>query len=185
MQNISAQILSIMGMIMNTLSWQNKKKQLVILFQFFGSAFFAVSFFMMKAYVGAFFNLIGVLRAIVYLDEEKFKANSPKWLYGFITLYVITYFITVIFFTEHKVINYIISFLPVVGMTVQNIAFCKKDAKSIRNLGFISSPAWLIYNINAGSIGAILCEVLTLISIIVGKIRIDWKKVPKFKNPAD
>ena len=44
---------------------------------------------------------------------------------------------------------------------------------------FVSSPAWLIYNIISLSIGAICCEVFSLISILVGLLRLDREKNEK------
>ena len=64
----------------------------------------------------------------------------------------------------------------VIGMISTTISFRLTDAKSIRRYGLISSPSWLIYNIANFAIGAIICEVLSLGSIILGIIRLDRKK---------
>ena len=71
--------------------------------------------------------------------------------------------------------NAIVEILPVIGMTATTFAFRCKTAKATRLLGLVSSPAWLIYNIVNFAIGAICCEVFSLISIIVGLIRLDGK----------
>ena len=72
--------------------------------------------------------------------------------------------------------NLIVEFLPVIGMTATTISFRLSDAKAIRKYGLISSPSWLIYNIANFAIGAICCEVLSLISIVIGMIRLDRKQ---------
>ena len=59
------------------------------------------------------------------------------------------------------------------------LAFAGNDAKIIRLSGFISSPCWLVYNIFNNAIGGMLCEIITLISIISALIRID---IPKKKR---
>lgn len=53
------------------------------------------------------------------------------------------------------------------------LAFAGNDAKIIRLSGFISSPCWLVYNIFNNAIGGMICEIITLISIISALIRID------------
>ena len=49
------------------------------------------------------------------------------------------------------------------------------NPEAIRKYALISSPLWLIYNIANFSIGAIICEVLSLCSILVGMLRLDRK----------
>jgi len=70
-------------------------------------------------------------------------------------------------------VNAIVEILPVIGMTATTFAFRCETAKATRMLGLVSSPAWLVYNIVNLAIGAICCEVFSLISIIVGLIRLD------------
>ena len=73
--------------------------------------------------------------------------------------------------------NFAIESLPVIGMTALNVGFRLKKASDIRKCGLVSSPAWLIYNIAAGSLGAILCEIFTLLSIFIGMLRHDKPRV--------
>ena len=56
------------------------------------------------------------------------------------------------------------------------LSFRLTDAKAIRRYGLISSPSWLIYNICCFSLGAIVCEVLSLFSIGIGMFRLDRQK---------
>ncbi len=53
------------------------------------------------------------------------------------------------------------------------LAFAGNNAKIIRLAGFISSPCWLVYNIFNNAIGGMICEIITLVSIISALIRID------------
>ena len=72
--------------------------------------------------------------------------------------------------------NFIIELLPVVAMILATISYRFTRARDIRRFGVFSSPMWLIYNCFCFSIGAILSEILNLISIIIGIIRFDLKK---------
>ena len=54
-----------------------------------------------------------------------------------------------------------------------------KKAAHTRLTGLINSPTWLIYNILNRSIGGSLTEAISLVSIIVGIIRLDLRKKPK------
>jgi hypothetical protein len=122
-------------------------------------------------------NAVAVIRAIVFLNKEKLKADHPAWLAGFVAVYLICYGLTfTVFGTEATVRNLVLEFLPVLGMTATTISFRLTDAKSIRRYGLISSPSWLIYNVANFAIGAIICEVLSLGSIFIGMLRLDRKK---------
>ena len=53
------------------------------------------------------------------------------------------------------------------------VGFSKTDAKAVRICGFISSPCWLIYNCVNMTVGGILCETISLISILSAYLRLD------------
>ena len=69
-----------------------------------------------------------------------------------------------------------IELLPVIGMTAISVGFRLKDSADIRRCALVASPAWLIYNVLAGSLGASICEIFSLGSIIIGMLRHDKKK---------
>lgn len=172
-----AQLVGIAAMAFNILSYQQKTRARAIGFQFFGSALFAVNYFLLGAMVGGILNLVGTVRAIVFLNKEKLQAQRLPWLFGFTAVYLASYVLTFTVFGKALTpFNLIVEFLPVIGMTATTISFRLTDAKSIRRYGLISSPSWLIYNIVNVSIGAICCEVLSLGSILIGMLRYDRKK---------
>ena len=171
-----AQIIGIVAMAFNTLSYQGKKQSSVILCQLFGAVLFAANYLLLGATVGGILNIIGAVRAIIFLFKEKLKADHLPWFIAFIASYVAVYVLNfTVFGKEPTAFNLIIEILPVIGMLALNIGFRLKSASDVRKCGLVSSPSWLIYNIVAGSWGAIICEVLTLISILVGMLRHDKK----------
>ena len=86
-----AQVIGIFAMAMNCLSFQFKQKKQILAFQLCGSALFAVNFFMLGAFAGGLLNAIGIFRAIVYMKEQAFRAKHVAWVYGFGTLFVLSY----------------------------------------------------------------------------------------------
>ena len=174
---IAAQIIGVLAMAFNIWSYQQKQQKYIIALQLFGSLLFTAHFFMLGAYMGGLLNAVGIVRALVFLYKDKLKSQHVLWLVAFILAYILSYFLTfTLFKKEFTLINSIVEILPVIGMTATTIAFRCKTAKSTRLLGLVSSPAWLIYNIVNLSIGAICCEVFSLISIIIGLIRLDKMK---------
>lgn len=172
--DLIAQIIGILAMMFNILSYQQKTRTRAIAFQLGGALLFAVNFLMLGAIVGGILNAVAAIRAVVFLNRDKLQANRISWLVGFIAVYAASYALTfTVFGKEPSALNLLIEILPVIGMTATTISFRLSDAKAIRRYGLISSPCWLIYNIANFSIGAILCEVLSLGSIIIGMLRLD------------
>ncbi|MBE6645996.1 MAG: YgjV family protein [Ruminococcaceae bacterium] len=177
---IAAQVISILGMAMNVLSFQQKNKNTVIFFQFFGGALFSVSFFMLSAPVGAIMNVIAVIRAVVYMNKEKFRSDSIIWVYVFTASFFISYALTfTLIGKEPSVKNLIVELLPIIGMIATTVSFRLEGAREVRRLGLISAPAWLTYNIFCFSLGGILCEAFGIISIFIGMIRFDFGKAKR------
>ena len=173
---IVAQAVSILAMAFNILSYQCKTQKGIITLQFFGSGLFALSFFLLGSLMGMLMNLVNVIRAAIYREKERLHADHILWLIGFIALFLITYLLSfTVFGTEPSATNLIVELLPVIGSTASTISFRLKGARVVRLLGLISSPAWLIYNIVAFSVGAILCEAISLVSILVALFRFDRK----------
>lgn len=174
-----AQIVGLLAMAFNILSYQQKTRSRAIGFQLCGGLLFAVNFFLLGAMVGAILNVIAVVRAIVFLNKERLHAGHPAWLLGFGAAYLASYVLTFTAFgKEATFFNLLVEFLPVIGMTATTISFRLTDAKAIRRYGLVSSPSWLVYNIANFSIGAIICEVLSLGSILIGMFRLD-REAPK------
>lgn len=174
---IIAQAIGIIAMSINILSYQQKEQRKIIIMQLFGATLFAVNMFMIGATVGGILNAVGAVRAIVYSNKKKFRADTLIWVFGFGILYLTSYVLTfTVFGKEPTVTNIIVEFLPLIGMFATGIGFYLTDAKAVRRMGLISSPSWLIYNIFNVAIGGIICEILAIFSIIIGMIRHDRKK---------
>lgn len=174
---IVAQIVGLFAMTFNIFSYQQRTQKRAIAFQLGGSILFCVNFLMLGALVGGLLNAVGIVRALVFLNKEKLKATHPVWLIGFTAVYLMSYVLTfTVFGKEATVFNLIVEFLPVIGMTATTISFRLSDAKAIRRFGLVSSPSWLVYNIVNFAVGAIICEVLSLCSILIGMLRLDKSK---------
>ncbi|MBR2929928.1 MAG: YgjV family protein [Clostridia bacterium] len=171
---IAGQIISIAAMGCNIISYQQKKESHLVACQLIGGALFSLSFFLLGATVGGLLNLVAAVRAVIFLFSEKLHASHPAWLCGFIACYVAFYILTfTVFGVEPKPITLLIEVLPVIGMTALSVGFMKGDSGAVRKAGLVSSPAWLIYNIYYLSIGAIICEAISLCSIFIGMLRHD------------
>lgn len=175
--DIIAQAIGLVAMAFNILSYQQKSSSGAIACQLFGSALFSASFFMLGATVGGIMNLIGAVRAIVFVNKKKLRADHVGWLVFFIVVYLLSYVFTfTVFGKAFTLRDGILELLPIVAMIATTVSFRLESTKVIRRYGLISSPCWLVYNIASTAVGAIVCEVISLLSIAVGMLRYDIKK---------
>ena len=174
---IIAQAFGIIGMLMSILSYQQKGKARILTFQLLGSVLFVVNFFLLGAFSGAILNFVAIVRALIFIYEDKVHADHPAWTIGLTAVYVLSYIsVFTIFGKEPTVINLFVEILPVLAMTVTTVAFRYKEDKILRRVAFISSPLWLTYNFIFFSLGGIIGETLNLSSAIIGTLRLDRKK---------
>lgn len=172
-----AQIIGIAAMLINVLSFQCKKQRPLIVMQLVSSSLYATNLFLLNAPTGCILNIVGMCRAVVFSNKERFRAGSRAWLFGFSAAYVGVYALTFsVFGKEATALNLLVEFLPVIGMIATTVGFYREGAKDIRMLSLINSPCWLVYHLTTLSIGGICGEILTLVSILVGFFRHDRGK---------
>ncbi len=174
---IIAQTIGIVAMAMNILSFQCKQQKNIIFMQLFGALLFTVNFLILDAITGACLNFIAILRALVYANKERFHGEKSFWAWLFSALFISTYFLTfTVFGKEPTAFHLIIEVLPVIAMVVTTISFQAKKAATVRKLALIGSPLWLVYNCFCFSLGGILCEAISIVSVIIGMLRYDRKQ---------
>jgi hypothetical protein len=176
-REVWAQIIGILGMAANIWSYQQKSKMGVIVLQFGGAVLFTFNFLLLGAITGTMLNGINILLSAVFLLKDRVKADHVGWAILFFALYTSAYVMTfTVFGMKPTVVNFAREALPLLGTYLTVISYRKKDAGAIRKLGLIRSPAWLVYDALVFSIGGVICEVISLVSIVAGIIRFDIKK---------
>ena len=179
---IIAQVVGVVGMVLNIVSFVQKRQKTIILWQLCGAVFWTTHYCLLgiaqgTVLVGFILNIVAIIRAIVYSNKEKFHAESNWWIFGFTLSYIAAYVCAfAVFGKEPTLKNFLLELLPVIGMVSLTVGFKMKKAVHVRALGYINSPAWLTYNIAHLSISGIICEVFTLISMTIGVLKHDIKK---------
>lgn len=158
---ITAQALSIFAMLTAALAFQCKSNKNFCIWQAVSSSAFAASFIILGAYTGALSNIVNIFRGTL------FGLAPRKYRKAYLVFLELAY-IGVAFFTYDGIFSLIILAAQVVGTA--SIFFDR--GKVIRIIQFFwISPIWLAYSIYFFSLGGILCEVFTLVSIIISVIR--------------
>lgn len=161
MFSVIAQIFGIVGMGFNIFSFQCKKQKQLVTVLGLGSFMFSLNFLMLGAFAGAGFNLLNILRSVCILK----KKSQNNLLFGVISaLYIIVAILT--FDTFWTIILLAAQLVATYSLWYRNGNFIRLAQI------FCVSPIWLVNNLFVSfSLGGIICEVFTIISVIVSLYR--------------
>ncbi|MDD3226925.1 MAG: YgjV family protein [Tissierellia bacterium] len=163
MNFIAAQIIGFIGTGLLVFSYQFKESKKLFIVQMFSNIAYILHFFMLGAFSGSINIAIALVRNFVLINSSKGWSRNKYWLWLFISLHII-----VTIFTYQDMF----SLLPCIGMVAITIASWTRNGKKIRMTNiFVNSPSWLIYDIYTVSYSGIVCEVLTLLSVIISFFR--------------
>ena len=177
---IVAQVIGIIAMIFNVLSYQGRTQRQIMIVRLISAVLFVAHFWLLGGMTGATLNIIATLMCLVFAFKPKKFADSIFWIPFFIICTIIAYVLTfTVFGTEPTAFNLIINLFPVAGMTICIFAFRMDKASKVRLLSLFSSPCWLVYNIINVAIGAILTESFAICSNIFAIFTQDVKRVKK------
>ncbi len=171
--DIAAQIVGLAGIVCSLLSFQQKERKHVMLFQMIASALFCIQLFMVGAITGGCVDSISFIRTAVFSQNDKKWASSPIWLGVFIVAMIGTGILT---WQDGW------SILPIIGSVLSTVALWMKNSKHIRVISLFVGPCWLIYSLIHGAYTGALNEVLAMTSIVIGMVRHDIKRNPKVES---
>ncbi|MCF0107670.1 MAG: YgjV family protein [Bacilli bacterium] len=171
------QTIGIIAMVSTIASWQGKNVKQILLFQGIGNILWTIHFLLLGSYAGAAMNGLSLIRCLgYYLIPNKKGKNIFTVLISlsFIGLAIIT----IIYFGE----KWFIAVLLAIATITANIFYTIGNEKWCRLVQLsLVTPSWLFNNIWYMSIGGIICELCTIVSVIVSLIRFR-KKNPQNKE---
>lgn len=162
--DIMIQLIGGLGIIASIISFQCKKHKAILFFRSLNEFIFAVQYFLLGAYTGTAMNLIGCVRNIIFtkrISQNK-KTTAATVFFGIL-------FLLFGIFTWQGAK----SILIILAKVLSTIAYSNKNTTLVRGIIFITCTSWLIYNCCVFSIAGVLCEAFTLISLLIGVIRLD------------
>ena len=167
------QIIGFIALIIVIISFQQKTRKGILLLQCFSTALFTLHFALLGpvGYTGSALNFISGVRSVVYYNKDKKWAKSILWPIGFLIIFTAVTFI--IAYKNRGDVAWYFNLFPLFGAYVYTIATYINSPKVIRRTLWLSSVAWIIYNINAGSVGGVITEIFALLSNAVAIIRFD------------
>ena len=149
-------------------SYQIKSHRWLLLLQLLGSLLFCIQFFMLGALSGCLSLVVNIVRNALMMKYNDWKWVRKKWCPAII----IILFAIVLFFTW----NGPVSLLAFTASVTSTVAYWTNSPRKIRMVNLLcASPCWLVYDVIVFSLGGIISESFTMVSIIVSLIRFGWK----------
>ena len=166
--NYLAFSLGIIAFLLYIFSLQCKNKKNILSFQCLANLFYSLQYFLLNAYSGAYTSVLAMFRCLFYNHFEKNNKTIP------IILPILFLFLILIFsiFTYKNTI----SLLPILINILFIIFTYIKNLKYLRINALICAILWFIYNINVEAYGALIGNILEIISAIIALKRYKGEK---------
>ena len=158
------QIIGGIGILASLISFQCKKHNSILCFRTLNEAVFAIQYLMLGAYTGMAMNLIGCVRNIVFAKQ---LSKDKKTVASTVVFAVVFFIFGILTWQGMK------SILIIVAKVLSTVAYGNKNTTVVRTIIFITCTSWLIYNYCVFSVAGVICEAFTLISLLIGIIRLD------------
>lgn len=169
---IIIQLIGALGILASVAAFQCKKHKHILTLRTLSEFIFAVQYFLLGAYTGMAADLLGCLRNQLFTRQIA-KGKSTA---GSIALFSLAFTVFGILTWEGPK-----SLLVIFAKVLSTVAYGNKNPTVVRAIILLTSSSWLIYNIYVFSLAGIACEVVTLVSLMVGILRMDV--LPKLKKP--
>lgn len=169
----TAMIFGLLGIVLNLLIYQQKNSKNVLIFKLLSDIVWAGHYFLLGAYSGLCIACIGIFREIVFIKVNKKSRAGVLWLIIFCLASVIS---TV--FTWKT----IASLLPAVASLLSVVSFFFAIPKLARYMALPISLCMGTYDVFVGSAVGIVNEALTIISAIIGIIRLKDRSKKNLKE---
>ena len=160
-------IFGVLGMATTVLIYQQKTRKGLILSKLLSDVIWFLYYICLSAYSGAAIAVIGMIRELVFINRQKNWAKHPIWLVFFLVLSFVSAIITW---------KNIYSILPCIASAISVISFWIGNPKLSRKLSYPISACMLTYNVTCVAVIGVINEIFTVISSIIGTIRLDRKK---------
>lgn len=158
------------GITASVLSFQCKNHKKLVILRTLNEFFFGIQYFILGAYTGVAMNFVGCGRNLIFAKMVEKNKNTMGMRIVFSLLFLI--------FAAYTQAGFK-SILVGIAKVLSTVAYGSSNLFLVRNLIFITSSSWLVYNALVGSYTGCLCEALTLGSIVLGVIRIDLPNLRK------
>ncbi len=170
---IFSQIFFMINYIFLMVTYQLKKRTAIVLFNLGGCLAMMVAYILLDAYAGLAMVFISIARNIIFLIDE--KINGKKDVTTKKDYIIMSGLLIACALCAIPTFDGVWSLAAIFATMAYTISSCQKNIKVYRWMGIVSGLSWIVYNVYIKSIIGIIFEIVLLIAVIVGLVRI-YKK---------
>lgn len=149
-------------------SMQTKNIKYTMLFQLLCNGFGMVSYLVGDDFSGFGVFLVATSQSLLFFLLRLFDKESPRWVYPIIfAAYIGCSLLT---------LKTPLDIVPMIAALLCGLALVQKKPSAYRIVILLNGSVWLIYDIWVQSYGMLVSHVITVVSALVGIIRIDIMK---------
>ena len=173
MKNVIPQIIGIIAVITFLLSYQQKKRSNIIIFNVVSRCLYILQYLLLGAFAGAVLDILGAVSSVIAGKKHTpfIKKHERAIVLSMNAIIVTAGGILAVFNKSY------LDLFSIAGVLLHTSAFWISDEKIIRRVSLIGSPFWFIYNFFSRAYGSALGDILTMGSIIIAMIRYRKEKV--------
>ena len=164
MHPIIPQMIGLFAVVTFLLSYQQKKRIGIIIFNTVSRCLYILQYVLLGAYSGAVLDILGAISSIIATKKDsKFIKKHLK-----LVITVINGAIVILGLIVYRTP---LDLLPIAGVLLHTTAFWIDDEKIIRRVSLTGSPFWFVYNLLSRAYFSAACDIFTIVSIVVAMIR--------------
>ena len=164
MHPIIPQIIGLFAVVTFLLSYQQKKRRGIIIFNTVSRCLYILQYILLGAYSGAVLDILGAISSIIATKKDS------KFIKKHLTL-TITVINAAIVIAGLIVYRTPLDLLPIAGVLLHTSAFWIDNEKIIRRVSLAGSPFWFIYNLLSHAYFSAAGDIFTMVSIVIAMIR--------------
>lgn len=167
---IGIQLIGFVAMGLGIGSYQAKRRTTILTIQMTASVLWCLQFFLLSSPAGLINNALGIVRNTVYTQKERWA-----WVRS-IAVPIVFCVVAIAAGIYSFTLEGVVAFLPMLAVIIQTAGYYITNERVIRICSLFVSPLWLVYDAIQLSAAGVLCETLTIISIIIALFRFRQKK---------
>ena len=165
--DIIPQIIGLLAVGTFLLSYQQKKRSNIILFNTVSRCLYILQYVLLGAFSGAVLDVLGAISSVIAGRKHKgFIKKHTKATLICMNSCIIVPGLLIAFANKSW-----LDLFSLTGVLMHTSAFWISNEKIIRRVSLLGSPFWFVYNLLSRAYGSAVGDVLTMCSIIIAMIR--------------
>lgn len=169
---IAGLVLSCAGMAATVLSFLQRRKLVILIWQTAGTALFLVSYIFSEGGIAVALNAVYLVRNFLFMSPS-LKGRRAYATSGVLCAVYAAVYAAWAGFSGATDAEKLWSLLPVAGAVFGTVAVACVSTVKLRLWKYGDSACWLAYNarLGWGALGGVLCEIFNTVSLTVGIIK--------------